>query len=101
MAYKLEGSLLEVCNCEVLCPCWIGVDPDNGTCDSALAHHFEKGQVDGVDVSGLTLAFAVHIPANIVKGDRRAVVQVDERATKQQEEAWLSVHTGKQGGPIA
>ena len=30
MAYKLEGSLLEVCNCEVLCPCWIGVDPDNG-----------------------------------------------------------------------
>ena len=28
MAYKLEGSLLEVCNCEVLCPCWIGVDPD-------------------------------------------------------------------------
>ena len=55
MAYKLEGSLLEVCNCEVLCPCWIGVDPDRGTCDSALAHHFEKGEIDGVDVSGLTL----------------------------------------------
>ena len=33
MAYKLEGSLLEVCNCEVLCPCWVGVDPDNGIGD--------------------------------------------------------------------
>ena len=26
MSYRLEGTLLEVCNCEVLCPCWIG-DP--------------------------------------------------------------------------
>ena len=101
MAYKLEGSLLEVCNCEVLCPCWIGVDPDNGTCDSALAHHFEKGEIDGVDVSGLTLAFIVHIPGNILKGNWRAVVHVDERATKEQEDALLSVYTGKQGGPIA
>ena len=101
MAYKLEGSLLEVCNCEVLCPCWIGVDPDNGTCDSALAHHFEKGEIDGVDVSGLTLGFIVHIPGNVLKGNWRAVVHIDQRATKQQEEALLSVYTGKQGGPIA
>ncbi|MDA2919639.1 DUF1326 domain-containing protein [Desulfobacterota bacterium AH_259_B03_O07] len=30
MGYKLEGRLLEVCNCKVLCPCWIGEDQDNG-----------------------------------------------------------------------
>ena len=77
MAYKLEGSLLEVCNCEVLCPCWIGVDPDNGTCDTALAHHFEKGEIDGVDVSGLTLGFTAHVPGNILKGNWRAVVHID------------------------
>jgi len=34
MAYHLEGRLLEVCDCRVLCPCWIGEDPDNGTCDT-------------------------------------------------------------------
>jgi len=101
MSYKLEGSLLEVCNCEVLCPCWIGVDPDNGTCDSALAHHYERGEIDGVDVSGLTLAFTVHIPGNVLAGNWRAVVWVDEKATKEQEEALLTVYTGKQGGPIA
>jgi hypothetical protein len=28
--YELEGSLLEVCTCNVLCPCWIGEDPDGG-----------------------------------------------------------------------
>ena len=101
MAYKLEGSLLEVCNCEVLCPCWIGVDPDRGTCDTALAHHYEKGEIDGVDVSGLTMAFAAHVPGNILKGNWRVVVYIDQRATKAQEEALLSVYTGKQGGPVA
>ena len=32
MAYHLEGRLLEVCNCRVLCPCWkhkaLGIDLD-------------------------------------------------------------------------
>jgi hypothetical protein len=101
MAYRLEGSLLEVCNCEVLCPCWIGVDPDNGTCDTVVAHHFEKGEIDGVDVSGLTMGLTAHVPGNILKGNWRAVVHIDDHATKQQEEALLSVYTGKQGGPVA
>lgn len=101
MAYKLEGSLLEVCDCEVLCPCWIGVDPDNGTCDSAMAHHFERGVIDGVDVLGLTVGFTVHIPGNVLKGNWRAVVHIDQRATKEQEQALLDVYTGKHGGPIA
>jgi len=24
MAYDIEGKLLEVCTCNVLCPCWVG-----------------------------------------------------------------------------
>jgi hypothetical protein len=62
MAYKLEGSILEVCDCNVLCPCWVGEKPDNGTCQSALAYHFERGMIDGIDVSGLTFAVNVFIP---------------------------------------
>jgi len=85
----------------VLCPCWVGVDPDNGTCDTALAHHFEKGEIDGVDVSGLTMGFCAHVPGNILKGNWRVVVHIDQRATKEQEQALLSVYTGQQGGPVA
>ena len=40
--YKLTGTLLEACSCGVLCPCWIGEDPDHGTCDSCNAYHFER-----------------------------------------------------------
>ncbi len=48
MAYHLEGQLLEVCNCKVLCPCWIGEDPDPGTCDAINAYHIERGTIAGL-----------------------------------------------------
>jgi hypothetical protein len=101
MAYKLEGSLLEVCDCEILCPCWVGEAPDNGTCQAALAYHFERGTIDGVDVSGLTLASNAFLPGTPLAGNWRVQLYIDERATKEQEEALLSVFTGKQGGPVA
>ena len=101
MAYHLEGRLLEVCNCRVLCPCWIGEDPDRGTCDTIVAWHFDKGSVDGVDVGGTTLAVLAHVPGNILQGNWRAAVYIDDKASPKQEEALLKVYTGKAGGPVA
>jgi hypothetical protein len=101
MGYHLEGRLLEVCNCRVLCPCWIGEDPDGGTCDTIVAWRFDKGAIDGVDVASTTLAVVAHVPGNILKGNWRAAVFVDDKASKAQEEALLKVYTGKAGGPIA
>src|ERR1700760_3175284 len=101
MAYQLEGKLLEVCDCNVLCPCWIGENPDNGTCDAVLAYHIEKGTIDGTDVSGLTLSLLGHIPVNVLAGNWRIAVFVDDKATPKQQEAILSAWTGKLGGPLA
>ena len=101
MVYQVEGKLLEVCTCNILCPCWVGEDPDSGVCSGILSWHIEKGKVDGVDVSGLTFGLAVHIPGNIMKGNWRAVAYVDDKATPKQQEAILNVWTGKLGGPIA
>ena len=53
MAYLLEGKLLEVCTCRAVCPCWVGEDPDGGKCEGTMAWHIEKGQVEGLDVSGI------------------------------------------------
>lgn len=101
MAYQLEGKLLEVCTCQVLCPCWIGEDPDQGTCDASLAYHFESGHVDGVDVAGVTVAIAGHIPGNVLAGDWRLSVYVSDNATEEQQAALLAVLTGEKGGPPA
>jgi hypothetical protein len=102
MGYDLKGSLLEVCNCNVLCPCWIGEDPDNGSCEAALAYHFDKGsKIDALSVAGLTVAAAAFIPGNVLKGNWQQVVFIDEKATKKQEEALVAVFSGKRGGPLA
>ena len=101
MAYHLEGRLLEVCNCRVLCPCWIGEDPDFGTCDTIVSWHFDKGTINGVDVAGHTIAMIAHIPGNILAGNWRAAVYLDDKVSAKQEEAILGVYTGKLGGPVA
>ncbi len=102
MAYEIEGRLLEVCTCNVLCPCWVGEDPDGGTCDSALAWKIDEGSIEGVDVAGLAIALSVHIPGNVlVPASWKAAVFVDERASDDQQAALLKVFTGQLGGGIA
>jgi hypothetical protein len=101
MGYKLQGELLEVCDCNTLCPCWIGEDPDNGTCQSTLAYRIEQGEIDGLDVSGLTVACNAFIPGNILAGNLRVVRYVDDRATPEQERALLKAFRGELGGPLA
>jgi len=99
--YQFQGTLLEACNCDVLCPCWIGEDPDNGTCSSVVAYHFDKGRIRGVDVSGLTLANVVFIPGNILAGNWKAALLVDENADDEQLQAIVDAFSGKLGGPLA
>src|SRR5574338_1195791 len=101
MAYHLEGRLLEVCDCRVLCPCWIGEDPDNGACKGMMAWHSDKGTVEGVDVTGRTLAAIADIPGNVLKGNWRAALYLDADASESQSKAMLDVFTGKLGGAIA
>ncbi|AIO31973.1 hypothetical protein DM39_1957 [Burkholderia cenocepacia] len=101
MSYSLEGRILEVCDCKVLCPCWIGEDPDNGTCKATVAYHYDKGAVDGVDISGLTVACAAFLPGNVLQGNWRVILFIDERATDAQYEALAGVYRGEHGGPIA
>ena len=102
VVYDLEGTLLEACSCNVLCPCWVGEDPDSGKCDAFIAYHFDQGTVRGVDVGGLSLVNVVQIPGNVLTpGSWRIVIFVDERATDEQMQALLDAYSGKLGGPLA
>ena len=101
MGYHLQGDLLEVCDCDTLCPCWVGENPDNGTCQSALAYRIEQGAIDGIDVSGLTFALAAFIPGNVLAGNFRVVRYVDDRESPEQEAALLRAFRGELGGPLA
>lgn len=100
--YDVEGSLLEACSCGVLCPCWIGQDPDGGTCDAFNAYHFDRGVINGVDVSGLSMVNVVQIPGNpLTPNSWRVVMIIDDKATDEQVSAITDAYTGRLGGPLA
>lgn len=101
MAYNLEGRLLEVCNCNIACPCWLGEDPDPGFCYSAEGYRIDRGSIDGVDVAGLTVGVISDIPGNILAGNHRIILVVDDTASDEQENALVGLFSGEKGGPVA
>ena len=101
MGYRLEGDMLEVCNCKVLCPCWIGEDPDHGSCDTALAYRINSGEVGGLDVGGVVMATVARIPGNVFAGGWRRQLYVDLGASEGQAAAIIEVMSGRLGGPMA
>jgi len=101
MGYDLEGRMAEVCSCKTFCPCWGALDPDGGSCDFSWVFHFDRGQIGGVEVTGLNMGFLGNLPGNVLDGNVRLLVVVDDAATDAQQEALLAAFTGKQGGPLA
>ncbi|WP_353474387.1 DUF1326 domain-containing protein [Salipiger sp. H15] len=101
MGYSIEGDLLEVCNCNVLCPCWIGEDPDNGYCDATLAYRINSGEVDGVDMSGVIVAGVGKIPGNVLAGNWKRQLYIDSKASNEQSAAAIDLLQGRRGGPLA
>ena len=58
MAWNLEGSYVETCSCELICPCNAsfahGATYDY--CRVVLVFKIASGDVEGTDVSGVTVA---------------------------------------------
>jgi hypothetical protein len=101
MTYQLQGRMLEICSCESICPCFVNRMPDGGTCDVTVAWRIDKGEIEGIDVSGRTFAAMAHIPGKPWDGGWRAAVYLDDGTSDAQQEAILNVFTGKLGGAIA
>src|SRR6266511_2683255 len=99
--YVLDGSLLEACSCAGPCPSWVGDDPDGERCDALNAFHIDRGQINGADVAGITFLRIAQIPGNVLAGNWREVIYVDDKATPEQRQAILDAWTGKLGGPLA
>src|ERR671919_3017067 len=102
MAWKLEGTYFETCSCEVVCPCLasfsLGADYDR--CRVTLVFNVTDGQVDGTDVSGLTVAAIADSPKVMTDGNWRLGVFIDGAASDEQAEKLGAVFGGQLGGPM-
>ena len=102
MAWSIEGRYFENCSCEVVCPCTaslaLGADYDH--CRVALVFHVDSGDVEGVDVGGLTVAAVAESPKYMHEGNWRLGVLMDEAASEEQAEKLGGVFSGQLGGPM-
>ena len=63
-----------------------------------VGYHFDKGKINGTDVTGRNLILA-HLPGNVLKGNWKVAMVVDDQASAEQEQALVDVWTAKLGGP--
>jgi hypothetical protein len=103
MSWKLAGSYIETCSCDVVCPCTVSfaLPATRDRCKAILVFHVESGEVEGTDVSGLTVAALVDTPRVMSEGNWRLGVFIDAAASDEQAEKLGAVFSGALGGPMA
>jgi hypothetical protein len=103
MAWKLEGTYFETCSCEVVCPCTasLALGADYDRCNVTLVFHVVDGDVEGTDVSGLTVAAVADAPKVMSDGNWRLGVFIDGAASDEQAAKLGAVFSGQLGGPMA
>ncbi|MHB9863260.1 DUF1326 domain-containing protein [Streptomyces sp. YIM S03343] len=102
MTWHLEGRYFEACPCDVVCPCTVSamaLPADTERCQVTLVFHVDRGEVEGVDVNGLTVALVADAPGQMSLGNWRAGLIVDQAASAQQAEKLQAVFGGSLGGP--
>ncbi|HWM96970.1 MAG TPA: DUF1326 domain-containing protein, partial [Streptosporangiaceae bacterium] len=86
------------------CPCTWSALTAKATldrCRALLAYHVASGEIDGVDVGGLSFALFLDTPPVMSEGNWRVGVFLDEDASDHQAEQLGLVLSGQAGGPPA
>jgi hypothetical protein len=69
-------------------------------CRIVLVFHVREGEVEGVDVSGLTVAAIAETPKVMTEGNWRLGVFIDAAASDEQAQKLGGVFSGALGGPM-
>jgi len=104
MAWKLEGTYFENCNCDWVCPCTVTsfASPATGDrCQVILNYHVKQGEIDGVDVGGRSVSIVADSPKRMLDGGWRVGLIIDDKASKEQADKLTAVFAGQAGGPMA
>src|SRR5436190_18568408 len=102
MSWNLDGSYFETCSCDVVCPCTasLAVGATNDGCNITQVFSVKGGEVEGTDVSGLTVAAIGDTPKVMSDGNWRLGVVIDAAASDEQAEKLGAVFSGALGGPM-
>ena len=102
-SWALEGTYLEACNCEAICPCRrvggrSGGRSTYGICTGALSWAITAGRSADLDLAGLGVALALRYDDDEPGSPWTFALYVDDRGAPEQQEALAQIFTGQLGG---
>src|SRR3954469_7715070 len=102
MSWSLKGRYFENCSCDVVCPCTasLSLGADYDRCQVVLVFHVDDGEIEGVDVSGLTVAAVGDTPQVMTDGNWRLGMLIDASASDEQADKLGALFGGQLGGPM-
>lgn len=105
MAYDIQGTFYEACDCEIICSCWAQIEPDMGQCTGLWAWSLDKGSViDTVPVDGCRVVILSNGPSCDDAVNKLIIIDTDGddkkydavlKAVRQKGGAWLEVFNPK------
>ena len=101
MAWSVEGTYVEACNCEVACPCIFFSPPTEGECKVIVGWHIDKGRHGDAVLDGLNAALIAYAPGNMKDGKWKVALYLDERGNDKQQAALQGIFSGADGGHLA
>jgi hypothetical protein len=103
MAYLLKGTYGGICNCKLVCPCNVDGTPtgEGDQCHGLIVYDVRQGNLDDMDLSGLTFALAYFLPSTPSSGNWKIAGTIDEGASDEQVQAIDRILSGQEGGPFA
>ncbi len=99
--WTLRGELILNCNCTVFCPCVISLGkhaPTEGYCQAWSGIRIDEGAYGEVDLSGLNVALLLEIPGLMARGNWKAALFVDDRASDAAYAALEAILSGRARG---
>lgn len=102
MAFDVRGVFFENCSCDAICPCTWSNGAQSAThdyCRASLAFRIDEGAIEGVDVGGRVAVLVIDTPPNMLDGNWRAGLVIDDGASEEQANSLGRMMGGELGGP--
>ena len=100
-SWRIRGDILEVCSCNITCPCNFGGEPTFGNCEAVQGYRIQEGNMGNTQLGGINLVLYIRMPGKPFDGNWTLGVYVDQRATEGQMQALGTILSGEAGGMFA
>jgi len=103
MTWNVKGTYYEACNCDAVCPCRNEGERQGGrstydTCDFVLSWNTESGNMNGEDLSGLSVALVGSYSDDEPGSPWRVALFVDENADEARQGYLADIFLGRIDG---